>query len=312
MRALSTRPGPSLRAWLLASLALLVSFVACASPSPGEGELDAGEPFACAEPMVLPFRADPGDAEEANVCFAFDASSLELSALGGIVWDAIDPSSPTRLHHATLYAAPSDFPSGVQVSCDGMLPGAVALHVWSPGGADLELPSDVALAVPAGTTQLVIEAHVVRERVGAAGSASATLCAASASAVHHAAFLVYTAPVPALRPMHREDSDGACELLHDAHLWSVWPHMHLAGAQITVTLRSRDGGLRQLVDVSPWRFHQQASYRLAIDARAGDVLETHCRWLNETDTYVFPGPRTHDEMCNTGLIVWPIEAAACR
>lgn len=291
---------------------LLASFVvACASTPANEDALDAGEPFTCVEPTVLSFNADPGDAGEANVCFAFDVSSLGLTALRGIAWTPTEASSPTLLHHATLYAAPSDFPSG-PVSCEGMPPGAVGLHVWSPGGDDLELPNDVALAIPRGATQLVIEAHVQRNGEGAASTASATLCAASPAAVHHAAFLGYSAPVPALRPMHDEESDVACELRHDAHLWSVWPHMHLAGSQITVRLRSRGGDVRQLVDVSPWRFHQQTTYRLAIDARAGDALETHCRWRNDTDAYILPGPRTQDEMCNTGLIVWPIEAATCR
>jgi hypothetical protein len=310
VRALSTQPTLMLSGLSLASL---VSWVACASTSAGEHELDAGEPFTCVEPTALSFKADPGDADEAVVCFAFDASSVGLTALGGVVWKTTDPSSATRLHHATLYAAPSDFPSG-PVSCDGMPPGAVGLHVWSPGGDDLELPDDVALAIPPGTRQLVIEAHVLRDgdQRGAAGSATATLCAASPAAVHQAAFLGYGAPVPALRPMHDEESDGACELQRDAHLWSVWPHMHLAGSQITVRLRSADGTVRELVDVSPLRFHQQVTYRLAIDARAGDTLETRCRWRNDTDTYILPGPRTQDEMCNTGLIIWPIEAAACR
>ena len=308
MRALSTQPDLRLRVPLLVSF---VSLVACASTPTNQDDFDAGEPFTCLEPTVLPFDPDPGDADEANVCFAFDASRLGLTALRGIVWAATEPSSPTLLHHATLYAAPSDFPSG-PVSCDGMPPGAVGLHVWSPGGDDLELPNDVALAIPRGTTQLVIEAHVLRNGQGVAGTASATLCAASPAAVHQAAFLGYSAPVPALRPMHDEESDVGCELPHDAHLWSVWPHMHLAGSQITVRLRNADGTVRHLVDVSPWRFHQQTTYRLAIDARAGDIVETHCRWRNDTDTYILPGPRTQDEMCNTGLIVWPVEAATCR
>jgi hypothetical protein len=306
VRALSTQLNLTLS---VPVLACLVSFVACAS-TPTD-ELDAGEPFTCVEPVVLSFNPDPGDAGEAYLCFAFDASSLGLTPLGGVVWTAPDPSSATHLHHATLYAAPSDFPSG-QMSCDGMPPGAIGLHVWSPGGDDLELPNDVALAIPPGTTQLVIEAHVLRIEEGAAGTASTTLCAASPDAVHQAAFLGYSAPVPALRPMHDEESDVACELRHDAHLWSVWPHMHLAGSQITVRLRSTDGAVRPLVDVSPWRFDRQATYRLSVDARAGDKLETHCRWRNDTDAYILPGRRTQDEMCNTGLIVWPVEASTCR
>jgi hypothetical protein len=193
-----------------------------------------------------------------------------------------------------------------------MPPGAIGLHIWSLGGDDLELPPDTALDIPAGTKRLVIEAHVRRSQPGDAGEASATLCAPPDKVAHHAAFLGYSAPVPALRPLHEEEADGSCELGQEAHLWSIWPHMHLAGREIAVQLQSAAGQTHALVDVNPWNFHQQRTYVVGMDARAGDTLRTHCRWQNNTESYVFSGPRTEDEMCNTGVIVWPAEAATCR
>ena len=297
--------------WRGAALAAALSLPACSGSPPAAHVEGDTQPVECLDPRPLAFTPDPGDADEAYVCFGFDAASVGVAALGGVLWNPPDAAGPTALHHATLYAVPADFPAG-PATCDGMPSGAVGLHVWSPGGDDLELPSDTALEIPASTTTFVIEAHVRRSQPGEPGQASATLCGAPATVVHHAAFLGYSAPVPALRPMHEEETDGACELSAAAHLWSVWPHMHLAGQEITVRLRDTARAEQLLVAVDPWSFHQQRSYRISVDARAGDTLETHCRWQNATDSYILPGLRSQDEMCNTGLIIWPAEAAVCR
>jgi len=287
------------------------SLLACGGNAAQESHEVETQAFACLDPLTLSFTADPGDADEAYVCFGFDARASMGAELGGIVWRPPDAASATLLHHATLYAVATNFADG-PVACDGMPAGAVGLHVWSPGGDNLELPSDAALVIPAATRRFVVEAHVRRIQTGAARKASVTLCGASSTVVHHAAFLGYSAPAPALRPMHEEESDGACQLPSDAHLWSVWPHMHLAGREIAVSVLSASGESSTLVDVNPWTFHQQHTYRIAVDAKAGDTLQTHCRWHNDTGSYIFGGLRTEDEMCNTGLIVWPAEAAACR
>lgn len=292
-------------------LGALWALACSSSPAPEQADAVTAR-FTCLEPTELSFTPDPGDEDEAYVCFGFDAAGAGsgLAALGGVVWRQTDAASPTLLHHATLYAVPSDFPDG-PVPCDGMPPGAVGLHVFTPGGDDLELPVDVALAVPAGTQRFVIEAHVRRAESGPAQSASATLCAPAAGASQRAAFLGYASPVPALRPMHDEESDGTCQLPQAAHLWSVWPHMHFAGRAVAVQLREPDGAQRTLVDVNPWSFHQQRTYPISVDAHAGDTLQTHCSWHNDTAAYIFGGLRSEDEMCNTGLIVWPAEAASC-
>lgn len=298
-----------LRAWSLLAPCVLSCLACSGNPSNEHGGVEARAEL-CRDPHTLSFAADPGAADEAYVCFGFDAAAAH-AGLGGIVWSPPDPSGATALHHATLYAVPSSFPDG-PLPCDGMPSGAVGLHVWSLGGDNLELPPDTALDIPAGTKRLVIEAHVRRAQPGHAGDASATLCAPPDTVARHAAFLGYSAPVPALRPMHEDEADGSCQLGQDAHLWSIWPHMHLAGREIAVQLQSATGQAQSLVDVNPWNFHQQRTYVVGLDARAGDTLHTHCRWQNNTDSYIFAGPRSENEMCNTGLVVWPAEAAICE
>jgi hypothetical protein len=118
------------------------------------------------------------------------------------------------------------------------------------------------------------------------------------------------APVPAIRPQHVETSSGTCRLAGDLHLWSVWPHMHLTGQEITVELVAA-GAATTLVDVVPWNFLAQKRYPLAVDAHAGDEIRDTCIWNNTSDSYVFPGPLTENEMCNAAFIAWPAANATC-
>jgi hypothetical protein len=111
--------------------------------------------------------------------------------------------------------------------------------------------------------------------------------------------------------MYLETSQGSCTLGGDVHLWSVWPHMHLLGKEVTVDW-VHGATPNQLVQVNPWNFHAQKTYPLSVEAKLGDQLTTQCTWQNDTNSYVFGGPLTEDEMCNTALIAWPAEAAFCQ
>jgi len=265
----------------------------------------------CMNPTSFRFVPDTGDAEEAYLCFGFDAGAVANGTISGVRWSPPDPASAYQIHHALLYAIPSDYPDG-PFACDGTPAGAVALHMWSPGGSDLMLPVDTALKLPQGTLRLGVQAHIRRVGSGPAAEARFTLCEGSPAPAHLAAFFAYASPVPAIRPLHVETSVGSCTLTAGLHLWSVWPHMHLAGKEIAVDLLRGDGTATVLVDVNPWAFHQQRTYPLSVDASAGDKLETHCTWENTTDQYILPGPRTEDEMCTTALIAWPADAANCQ
>lgn len=267
--------------------------------------------LSCDNPTTLRFVPDTGGAAEAYLCFGFDARAFATSTIRAVHWQAPSSASLFQIHHATLYAVPADYPLGPLV-CDGMPPGAIGLHVWTPGGSNLDLPADAGLQLPAGTQRFVIEAHTLRVGSGPVEDGRATLCQGASAPAHLAALLSYLSPVPAIRPEHTENSEGICTLGGSVHLWSVWPHMHLVGREVSVDLARTVGGTQQLVDVEPWNFHAQKTYPLAVDTSAGDVLHTHCTWQNDSDRYVFPGPLTEDEMCDTALIAWPAEAAFCQ
>lgn len=288
------------------ALALLGWLSACGKvPVPAEGQTDP----TCPEPLDLAF-VPASDADEAYICFGFERSDFDGVTLSGVRW-SIAEGGGWLVHHAIVYAVAGDFPDG-PVTCDGMPDGAVELHVWSPGGDDLALPSDTALELPSGTTRFAIQAHVVRVADTASEKSSARLCAGPSAPLHLAKLMGTGAPVPAIRPRHEESSAGTCALAGAVHLYSVWPHMHLIGKTIDVGLIGSDGLTTALVSVSPWDFHHQRTYPLAVDADAGDQISVGCSWDNPSDAYVLPGSKTTDEMCNAAFIAWPAEAARCE
>ncbi len=263
----------------------------------------------CAEPLELRFAPDTGDADEAYLCFGFDASAFTAPTVGGVHWD-IAAGGGFLAHHAILYAVGADFPEG-QTLCDAMPDAARALHVWSPGGDDLTLPPDTGLELPSGTERFAIQVHTLRIGTDPPATSRARVCSGPAAPTNLAALMSMDAPVPAIRPLHEEASSASCSLSSAVHLYSAWPHMHLVGKEITLTLTGADGGVSSLVDVNPWDFHQQKTYLLGVDASPGDAITLGCIWDNPTMDYVLPGPRTEDEMCNAAFIAWPAEAAHC-
>jgi hypothetical protein len=263
----------------------------------------------CTAAATFSFAPDTGGASEAYVCFGFDARSLAGGTIGAVTWTP-PTAGPSVLHHAKLYAVPGEYPDG-PIACDGMPGGAIGIDIWAPGVEELVLPPDTGLLLPVGTRRLVVEAHTLRVGNGVPQTASVTLCAGPSSPANLAAVIGMSAPVPAIRPQHLETSQSTCALSGAAHLFSVWPHMHRIGQDISVRLLDADSGTRSLVDVLPWNFLAQSRYPLDVNASAGDRIQTTCIWNNTTDSYVLPGPLTENEMCNAVLIAWPASSATC-
>ena len=294
-------------AWCFAGAGLCAA-LGCTARLPA-AETDAEAGALCAAAATLSFAPDTGGVPEAYVCFGFDVPALAGATLGAVAWTP-PTAGPFALHHATLYAVPVDYPDG-PVACDGMPAGAVGVDTWAPGVEELVLPADTGLLLPAGTRRLVVQAHTLRVGSGAPQPASVTLCAGPASPANLAAVIGMSVPVPAIRPQHVETSQGMCVLAGAVHLFSVWPHMHRIGQEVSVNLLGPESETTPLVDVKPWNFLAQRRYPLDVDAVAGDRIQTTCVWNNMSDSYVLPGLLTENEMCNAGLIAWPSASATC-
>ena len=260
------------------------------------------------EPAVaLRFTPDPGVAgSEAYVCFGFDASLLDGADIAGI---ALAPAEgPVVLHHVALYATPDTFADG-PVDCLTMPANATSLNVWATGGGDLDLPADLALAVPDGTVRLIVQAHVLRLDDGPAPPRTLTLTRRS-GAPHRAGWLPLRAPTPAISPHSQAQSTATCSIADELHVISTWPHMHQIGSEFHGTVVHPDS-IDSLIDVVPYQFDAQRAYPVDVLVSPGDAIGTECIWQNPTDTTVLPGPQIDQEMCGQSLIAWPVEAAHC-
>ena len=250
-------------------------------------------------PVELRFVADPGAAgSERYLCFGFDASPLAGADLGGIAFAA--GGGPVSLHHISLFASTETVPDG-PVDCVTMPETAIPLNVWATGGGDLALPSELALAVPAGTTRLIVQAHALRTGDGTAATSSVTLAPRTGAPIR-AGWLPLRAPVPAIAPHTEARTQYPCAIAGELHVISTWPHMHRIGTEFHGA---------PLIDVVPYDFEAQRAYPIDVRLAPGDSIMTECVWFNTTDTTVLPGPEIDDEMCGQSLIAWPVEAAHC-
>jgi hypothetical protein len=291
-------------------LPVVTLVLACGEGPGSDGAKLDGDDAGCSDALELEFQPDTLGADEAYVCFGFDSTTLSDASVSAVRWSIPDEGEYV-LHHAILYAIPEDFPDG-PIVCDAMPDAAVGLHVWSIGGDDLVLPSDAGLLLPAGTVRFVVEAHTLRAGGASGEPARARICRGPAEPVHLAALMGLNAPVPAIRPMHEEISEKTCALSGDFHFFSVWPHMHRVGREISADLERVGGDTMRLVGVTDWDFGQQRTYPLDVDAVAGDQVRIRCVWENPTPEYVLPGPRSEDEMCNAVFIGWPAGLASCN
>lgn len=262
------------------------------------------------DPLSFSFELDPAvpPGEEDYACFAFNAAWLADRAVQGVAWEP--GSGPATLHHATLFAvsgevAPAKSPCGVRAER------SIVLHVWTPGSSALALPDGVALALPSWVTGLLVEAHALRLAEGPSLPSQVTLIPAPDGPLQLAAWVDDRAPVPVIAPHSEVASSRTCVFEQAANVVSTWPHMHRIGKEFHGTVVRKDGGREPLIEVAPWDFNHQLSYPVSAALAPGDGVETACAWQNASQYYVHPGLKSADEMCNQGLIVWPVAAARC-
>jgi hypothetical protein len=255
--------------------------------------------------IELSLRADA--APEVYDCYGFDAAALDGAFIRGIRWTP-PVESPVILHHAGLFASPHPVVPG-PVSCESMPAGSMALHVWAPGAGALSLPDDIALVLPPGTRSLVVQAHALRLRAGTPGVSKLTLSVTDHPPLHTATWRRADAPVPEIPPHQRVSSTGTCRAVGELHILSTRPHMHQLGKELHARIARRDGTYSPFVDIQPWVWDFQKTFPVDVVLAPGDGIETTCTWENPKTNSVKEGLLVTDEMCQQGMIVWPLEHA---
>jgi hypothetical protein len=260
-------------------------------------------------PLTLSFQPDEvANGSEEYLCFDFDATPFAGNAVDRVAWTAPSGGGVT-LHHAILWAMQSPFPAG-PLSCRWMPADAVGLHIWAPGDEPLAMPEGFALAIPAKTTKLVIQAHVLRSSTAPAQAASVTLDLAEAPA-HLAAWHSIAAKVPPIQPYSSASATAQCRARAAVQTLFVWPHMHALGKTFHGAIERANGSSTPIIDLVQWEVAGERTYPVELAIAAGDVITATCTWDNPTPSVVVGGLWTTDEMCTESLIWWPAEAPYC-
>jgi peroxiredoxin len=179
---------------------------------------------------------------------------------------------------------------------------------WAPGQLARVLPEGTGYRLPKGS-DVVIQVHYHRTGKVEKDRTSLGLYFAKKpvdkpfkGAVVPGRFLM----IPPGDPHFRVT--GGIELAQDCRLYSVMPHMHKLGREITVTLTPPDGTPSTLVAIKDWDYNWQETYLLKdpIDLKAGTKIRVEAYYDNSTANPdspsggrlpVFFGEQTTNEMC---------------
>jgi hypothetical protein len=320
--------------WLTGGAAKGTS-ASCQSSTPATPSGDAGagagmnlpKPSDCAQTFSLkahgttgetdttPFQMSSNPALEGNQyhCFYFKPP---YAAGSGMLWYDSILDNRAHLHHWILYATDNaTHASGTSAGCNASEPGAYFVAGWAPGATNASVPPDASLALPSGPNAgLILEVHYYndsgKEQLDSSGL---TFCTAPTSARPHTAGI------------HTLGSEGIClqpgavaqEVVGtcsprtdrgDIHITGVWPHMHKRARRQQVVVR-RKSGMSEVIHDEPFDFNSQIFYPKGdIVLKAGDTVETHCYYDNDSTDQIHFGERTQDEMCYSFIAAWPVGA----
>lgn len=186
-------------------------------------------------------------------------------------------------------------------------------YAWAPGAGPMETPADVGLPISNGD-QLVIQIHYNNATsVVGLDSSGAKLCLSSTLRTHEGGVLAVgpTKWTPDLPPnCPKAEAEGSCTnlaVLNTTYsVFTVWPHMHLKGRQLTSTI-----GNTVVTSRLNYSFGSQYLEPANFQFKPGETMKTKCRWDTTGVTTGTPwGEDTAQEMCFNFLYVWPAPPVA--
>ena len=336
------RPMPQAGVLPAPELATLDAWIAAGAP-PGNGTTTTHPPRVEVGPAYLPctpsatftahasrdvssaFRLPAGAASGGNttMCFAF-ASPFGATTQGTAFAPIID--DPRVLHHWIIFASDA-LPAGVNVgdawecsATGGLTGGAQFLTGWAPGGQNQVLPADMGRELPIRGGFVILQVHYwnVAGYTDVADRSGVAVCTTDVPRAHELGTSTLGSLNIQINPHAIGHSVvGTCtpNITAPVTIVGSGPHMHTHGMTFrSEVLRGGDPAhVDMLVDIAHWNFNQQTGYAPpggTMVIQPGDVIRTTCTYDNGTDTPIFFGERTEDEMCFNFVSAYPTGALA--
>jgi mono/diheme cytochrome c family protein len=214
--------------------------------------------------------------------------------------DALDAADPG--YGYTCFGA-----TGVEGS-DPITSPVRVLGGWAPGSGASPLPAGTGLQIPAGS-RIVMQVHYNTARAAGPDQTRASLQLSDGAGLTPALLVPlldtsFSVP-PGATDYEVEQRATIGSPYPPVTLYGAFPHMHLHGTSISVSLE-RPSGETMLVDIPRWDFHWQGGYQFVdpVSLSAGDSLRLRCVYDNAGGTSPLTwGEGTEDEMCLAFLYV---------
>ena len=285
--------------------------------------LDFSSGWALGQPdLVLSYPeayTPPGNTDEYR-CFPMPTNLTSDQYVAAI---DIHPGDPKTVHHAIAFIDTSgssqtldDADPDPGYTCFGG-PGfsitnvnAASLGGWAPGTQPVVLPDGVAMSLPAAS-RVVLQVHYhPHDSSPAPDRTQIGIYFAKTKPSKLLRFLPLlndTFTIPPNDPNYTVTASFAGVPLA-AHIWEIFPHMHLLGHTMKVTATMPNGDAQCLVDIEKWDFNWQGMYRYndPVAFPAFSTLSLTATYDNSADNPRNPnsppqpvswGERTTDEMC---------------
>ncbi len=207
------------------------------------------------------------------------------------------------LHHWILYGGDGAFLAG-----------------WAPGNTSGSVPSDVGIYLPNGAgASLRLDVHYnnlggMQTETDASGVEFCVISDPSKMRPHTATTygIIGDATAPAHQMVDNTTNCMVSASMGEVHLIGESPHMHRLGVHAKLLL-TRSTGEQVVVHDMPFDFNEQRAYGITPDlvVNTGDQFAITCSYDNTTDTNVYFGQNTEDEMCFNFVMYWPKGGFTC-
>ncbi|HVG24532.1 MAG TPA: ascorbate-dependent monooxygenase [Thermoanaerobaculia bacterium] len=161
-----------------------------------------------------------------------------------------------------------------------------SLGGWAPGQRALELPTDVAFRLPAGSRVVMqVHYHPHHEETIADRTAYGVYFSEQPSPkeLRFLPIVNQNFTIPPNDPNYRVDGSFPFALPFPVKIWVIAPHMHLLGRKMEVQYTPRNGTEQCLIRIDDWDFNWQGTYRYKqpIEVPAGAKL-TFRAWYDNS------------------------------